>query len=68
MDSKVVLGIIGVLVIGLGVYGYSSNQKEGAMMEQKKMEEEDQEDLAQLETIYFLLLTCPHLIHSSNIK
>ena len=40
MDSKVVLGIIGVLVIGLGVYGYSSNQKEGAMMEQKKMEEE----------------------------
>ena len=40
MDSKVVIGIIGVLVIGLGVYGYSSNQKEGAMMEQKKMEEE----------------------------
>lgn len=40
MDSKVVLGIIAVLVIGLGAYGYSSNQKEGAMMEQKKMEEE----------------------------
>ncbi len=40
MDSKVVIGIIAVLVIGLGAYGYSSNQKEGAMMEQKKMEEE----------------------------
>ncbi|MBP6924694.1 MAG: thioredoxin family protein [Candidatus Pacebacteria bacterium] len=40
MNSKVVIGIIGVLVVGLGVYGYSSNQKEAAMMEQKAMEEE----------------------------
>lgn len=40
MDSKVVIGVIGVLVIGLGVYGYSSSQKESAMMEQKAMEEE----------------------------
>jgi thioredoxin 1 len=40
MDSKVVIGIIAVVVVGLGAYGYSSNQKEGAMMEQKKMEEE----------------------------
>ncbi len=40
MDSKVVIGIIAVAVIGLGAYGYSSNQKEAAMMEQKKMEEE----------------------------
>jgi thiol-disulfide isomerase/thioredoxin len=40
MDSKVVIGIIAVLVIGLGAYVYNSNQKEGAMMEQKKMEDE----------------------------
>jgi thiol-disulfide isomerase/thioredoxin len=39
MDSKVVIGIIAVVVIGLGAYGYSSNQKEAAMMEQKAMEE-----------------------------
>jgi thiol-disulfide isomerase/thioredoxin len=39
MDSKVIIGIIGVLVIGLGVYGYTSNQSEKAMMSQK-MEEE----------------------------
>ena len=39
MDSKVIIGVIGVLVIGLGIYGYSSNQKDGAMMEQKAMEE-----------------------------
>jgi thiol-disulfide isomerase/thioredoxin len=39
MDSKVVIGIIAVLVIGLGAYGYSSNQKEAAMMEGKMMEE-----------------------------
>ena len=39
MDSKVIIGVIGVLVVGLGIYGYSSNQKDGAMMEQKAMEE-----------------------------
>ena len=39
MDSKVVIGVIAVLVIGLGAYGYSSNQKEAAMMEGKAMEE-----------------------------
>lgn len=40
MDSKVIIGIIAVAVVGLGAYGYSSNQKEAAMMEQKKMEDE----------------------------
>jgi thioredoxin 1 len=40
MDSKVVIGIVAVAVIGVGAYAFSSNQKEGAMMEQKKMEEE----------------------------
>lgn len=39
MDSKVIVGIIAVLVVGLGAYGYSSNQKESAMMEQKVMED-----------------------------
>lgn len=39
MDSKVVIGIIAVLVIGLGAYGYSNNQKEAAMMKSKAMEE-----------------------------
>jgi thiol-disulfide isomerase/thioredoxin len=39
MDTKVVVGIIAVLVVGLGAYAYSSNQKESAMMEQKAMEE-----------------------------
>jgi thiol-disulfide isomerase/thioredoxin len=39
MDSKVIIGIIAVVVVGLGAYGYSSNQKEAAMMEQKAQEE-----------------------------
>jgi thiol-disulfide isomerase/thioredoxin len=37
--EKVVIGVVAVLVVGLGIYGYSSNQKESAMMEQKAMEE-----------------------------
>lgn len=40
MDSKFVIGVIAVAVIGVGAYAFSSNQKEAAMMEQKKMEEE----------------------------
>jgi thiol-disulfide isomerase/thioredoxin len=39
MDTKVVIGVIAVIVIGLGAYGISSNNKEAAMMEQKAMEE-----------------------------
>jgi thiol-disulfide isomerase/thioredoxin len=49
MDSKVVIGIIAVLVIGLGAYGYSSNQKEAAMMEGKAMEEKAMEEKAMME-------------------
>lgn len=37
--NKVWIAVIGVLVIGLGVYGYTSNKKEMAMTEQKAMEE-----------------------------
>lgn len=40
MNSKVIIGIVGVLVIGVGTYVFSNNQKETAMMEQKAMEEE----------------------------
>ena len=39
MNSKVVIGIVALVVIVLGAYGYSSNQKESAMMEKKEMEE-----------------------------
>ncbi|MEK7462574.1 MAG: thioredoxin family protein [Patescibacteria group bacterium] len=40
MNSNVVVGAVAaVLVIG-GIFAYTSNQKEGAMMEQKEMEEE----------------------------
>lgn len=40
MNSNIVVGLVAaVLVIG-GIFAYTSNQKEGAMMEQKKMEEE----------------------------
>ena len=38
MNKALVIGI-GVLVIGLGIYGFTSNKKEAAMMEQKAMEE-----------------------------
>lgn len=39
MDTKVIVGIIAVVVVGLGAYGYSSNQKESAMMKQKAADE-----------------------------
>ena len=39
MNTKVVLGVIAVVVIGLGAYGISSSSKEKAMMEQKAGEE-----------------------------
>ncbi len=39
MDTKLVLGAIAVIVIGLGAYGISSNNKEAMMMEQKAGEE-----------------------------
>jgi thiol-disulfide isomerase/thioredoxin len=39
MNTKVIIGIIAVIIVGVGAYGYSSNKKEAAMMEQKAMEE-----------------------------
>jgi thioredoxin 1 len=39
MNTKLLVVLIGVLVLGGGVYAYSQNQKEATMMEQKAMEE-----------------------------
>lgn len=40
MDSKVVIGIVAVVVIAGGAYAFSSSQKENAMMKQNDMEAE----------------------------
>jgi thioredoxin 1 len=39
MNTKVIIGIIVVIIVGVGAYGYSSNKKEAVMMEQKASEE-----------------------------
>ncbi len=40
MDTKIIVGVVGLLVVGAGVFAYSNGQQEKAMMEQKMMEEE----------------------------
>ena len=47
--NKVWIAVIGVLVIGLGVYGYTSNKKEMAMMEQKAVEQKAMEEKTMME-------------------
>lgn len=39
MNTKVIVGVIALLVVAVGAFGYSSNKKEAAMMEQKAGEE-----------------------------
>ncbi len=39
MNTKVIVGVVALLVVAAGAYGYSSNKKEAMMMEQKAGEE-----------------------------
>lgn len=39
MNTKVIVGVIALIIVGVGAYGYSSNKKEAMMMEQKASEE-----------------------------
>lgn len=41
MDSKIIVGAVGLLVVGAGVFVYSNNQQEKALMEQTMAEEEN---------------------------
>jgi thioredoxin 1 len=39
MNTKVIVGVMALIVVGVGAYGYSNNKKEAMLMEQKASDE-----------------------------